>query len=75
METWQGLSAQIHRLRERRGLTQAALAEKAGVSLMYVKLLETGARRSPSLEVLQQLAEALDATLIVRLVARRPRRG
>ena len=70
----QDLGDQIRKLRERRGFTQKALADRSGLSLMYVKLLETGARQSPSLEALQQIANALDATLVVRLTARRLRR-
>jgi transcriptional regulator with XRE-family HTH domain len=74
VEEWQRLGEQIRKLRKRRGLTQQGLADKAGVSLMYVKLLETGARQSPSLDVLAQLARALDATLHVRLTERRTKR-
>jgi transcriptional regulator with XRE-family HTH domain len=45
-------------LRERRGLTQEALAAKAGVARAYVARLEIG-RHDPSLSRLQVLARAL----------------
>jgi DNA-binding XRE family transcriptional regulator len=44
--------------REHRGLTQAALAKKAGISEPYLSQLEHGSR-APSLAVLKALAEAL----------------
>ena len=49
-------------LRARRRLTQAALAERAGVHQVTVARLETG-RRRPGLAVLQKLAKALDVTI------------
>jgi transcriptional regulator with XRE-family HTH domain len=45
--------------RERRGLSQQALAERVGVSDAYIAMLETGTRRNPSLPLLQRLAKAL----------------
>lgn len=45
-------------LREARGLTQAALAEKAGISRAYLARLETG-RHDPHLSRLRQLAKVL----------------
>ncbi len=53
------------RLRARRvglGLTLAAVAERAGLSLQYVSNLERG-RGNPTLEALTVLAEALEVTL------------
>ena len=44
--------------REHRGLTQAVLAERAGLSRLYVSQLERGARR-PSLDAVERLARAL----------------
>ena len=52
-------------LRNRRlkaGLTQEALAFEAGVHPTYVSLLERGAR-TPSLQVVSQLAHALKTTM------------
>lgn len=47
-------------LREKRGLTQAALAEAAGLTANGVWMIETG-RTHPRQETLQRLADALDA--------------
>jgi putative transcriptional regulator len=48
----------VHRLRERRGLTQAELAARVGVHRVTVAALE-GGRKAPSLELLEQLARVL----------------
>ncbi len=45
-------------LRRSRQLTQEALAYRAGVSVSYISMLERGVR-SPPLETLEALAEAL----------------
>jgi transcriptional regulator with XRE-family HTH domain len=45
-------------LRRRRGLTQEALAAKAGLSRTYLARLET-ARQDPTLSTLVKLAKAL----------------
>jgi transcriptional regulator with XRE-family HTH domain len=44
--------------RERRGLTQEQLAEKAGISRGYLARLET-ARQDPKLSTLEKIAKAL----------------
>lgn len=49
----------IRKLREARGLTQALLAEAAGLSATYLGILERG-ENVPTLSVILQLAEALD---------------
>lgn len=49
-------------LRAKRGLTQKALAERAGISHGYLARLET-ARQDPSLTVLEKLAKALGVKL------------
>ena len=48
----------LQQLRTRRGWTQAALAERAGVHRVTIARLETGTRR-PGLDVLEALAKAL----------------
>ncbi|MGJ8605956.1 MAG: helix-turn-helix transcriptional regulator [Marivita sp.] len=48
--------------RDLRGLTQAALAEKSGVSRVTVAEIETG-RKQGSVTTLRALASALDVTL------------
>ena len=51
----------IKKLRTDRGLTQEQVAQKAGVTKNYITMLETGARKTPSLPVLKRLAKALGA--------------
>jgi len=51
------LARQVRASRGRRGLTQAAVARKIGVSEAYVSMIE--ARREPSLVTLQKLGKAL----------------
>jgi transcriptional regulator with XRE-family HTH domain len=48
----------IKQLREKSGITQEALAKKAGLSLGYIGRLEIG-RHDPSLSTLIKLAKAL----------------
>jgi len=50
-------------LRVARDMTQGELAERAGLSISYVSLLE-GDRRSISLKTAQSLAAALDLDLV-----------
>ena len=52
------MGQQIKRLRERRGLSQAALAARAKITREYVNKLEAG-RYDPTVGVLQRLAKAL----------------
>jgi transcriptional regulator with XRE-family HTH domain len=68
--SWQEFGARIRELREKRGLTREALAEKTGVSAVYLKKLEAGERTSPSLPALAAIAKALDSTLRIELVER-----
>jgi DNA-binding XRE family transcriptional regulator len=51
-------------LRKHRGLTQAALADAAGVSQAYVAEIETG-RKSGAPDTLKAIARALDVPLDV----------
>lgn len=53
----------IRQLREERGLTQAELAEKLGVSSKTISKWETG-KGLPDISLLQPLAEALGISLI-----------
>ena len=50
--------------RERRGLTQQELAEKAGISKPYLSQIETG-KRQGTVETLSSLARSLDIPLDV----------
>jgi transcriptional regulator with XRE-family HTH domain len=53
----------IRRRREAAGFSQEALAEEAGLHRTYISLLERGLR-TPTIEVVRQLAEALDTTMV-----------
>ncbi len=48
----------LRQLRADRGITQEALAKKAGLSRVYVARLETG-KQDPTLTTLTKLAKAL----------------
>jgi transcriptional regulator with XRE-family HTH domain len=52
------VAARIKALRQRRGMTQEELAEKAGIGRSYLARLET-ARQDPTLSTLEKLAKAL----------------
>jgi transcriptional regulator with XRE-family HTH domain len=55
-------AAKLRWWRERRGLSQLALAQRAGVSQRHLSFLEL-ARAGPSREMVEQLAAALDVPL------------
>jgi transcriptional regulator with XRE-family HTH domain len=59
----------IRRLREAQGLTQAALAQRAGLSRMHVIRIE-GDAISPTLDTLAKVAGALGVT-VQRVLLRR----
>ncbi len=59
------MEALVH-LRERRGLTQAALAHRIGVSQPFIAKLESGETHNFNLGTLVKLAVALDSNLEVR---------
>ncbi len=48
----------LQALRQKKHLTQEALAAKAGISVAYVSMLERG-QRTPPLETIDLLAKAL----------------
>lgn len=50
----------IRAIRKQKNLSQQQLAEKASITQAYLSLLENGKKTNPSLEVLQQIAEALE---------------
>src|SRR6188508_2239782 len=52
----------LRSFRERIGLTQEELAERAGLSAQGISALERGLRRRPYLPTVRALAEALDLT-------------
>jgi transcriptional regulator with XRE-family HTH domain len=53
------LGKDIKFLRSRRGLTQAALAEKANISIIFLSSIERGSKY-PKPDVLARIAEALE---------------
>jgi ribosome-binding protein aMBF1 (putative translation factor) len=61
------IAVQIIELRERRGLTQAELAERSGIDQGDISRIERGST-SPTARTVQRIAAALDAD--VRLVDR-----
>jgi transcriptional regulator with XRE-family HTH domain len=54
----------VRRHREAAGVSQEALADRAGLHRTYISLLERGLR-NPSLTVISKLARALDTSMIV----------
>ena len=48
----------MKRLRSKKKLSQKALADKVGISVSYVSMLERG-QRSPPLETIEKMAKAL----------------
>lgn len=60
MSTAESLSELLRRFRIRAGLTQAALAEKAGLSEQAISVLERGTRSRPRVDTIRSLTAALD---------------
>ena len=56
------LAHRLKELRKEKGLTLAALAKRAGVTLSYIGRLEIG-RHDPQLSTLQKIAKALGVSL------------
>jgi transcriptional regulator with XRE-family HTH domain len=63
------MAKRLKTLRRRRGLTQEALAAKAGLSRTYLARLET-ARQDPTLSTLVKLAKALGVRVAALLEER-----
>jgi len=60
------LGKAVREMREQRGWTQAKLAEAAGLTQPAVARFEAGGT-VPTIPVLERLAQALEAELVVRL--------
>lgn len=58
MTTHKRFIMRLKKFRHDRGMTQEALAEKAGISRVFVARLETG-KQDPTLTTLKNLAKAL----------------
>lgn len=63
----------ISELRLRRGLTQAALAQRSGVSQPMIAQIESGKLNNLTLKTLARTARALGASLRIDFVPRRSR--
>jgi transcriptional regulator with XRE-family HTH domain len=61
----------LRRLRVKRGLSQEALAADAGIDRTYVSRLERGLE-NPTVAMLEQLADALSATIVEFFVVPAP---
>ena len=53
----------VRKLRGKKKLSQKILADKIGISVSYVSMLERG-QRSPPLDMLEKVAKALSVTPI-----------
>jgi transcriptional regulator with XRE-family HTH domain len=51
-------ASNVRRIRTKKQLSQKALADKVGISVSYVSMLERG-QRSPPLETIEKVAKAL----------------
>jgi transcriptional regulator with XRE-family HTH domain len=58
------LNTVLRALREKKGWSQRELAAKAETTGAYVAMLETGAKKNPSLDVLKRLAKALGVSVV-----------
>ena len=54
----------ILRWRKRRGLTQAELSQRSGLSQVFISLLESGSKK-PSIETLEILSKCLEVPVAV----------
>lgn len=61
------LICQLIRLRNKRGLTQTTLAEKAGTTQTVVSRVESGSSY-PSIRTLQKLVESMEASIKIDIV-------
>ena len=59
---FQELSRRVSSRRKDMGLSQEALAQRAGISRNYISLIERGEARNVSMNVVGQLAIALETT-------------
>lgn len=57
------LSERLKTMRESKRLSVSALADSSGVSVPYIRQIESGRRKNPSGDKLQRLATALGSTI------------
>lgn len=55
--------SRVEAIRERRGLTRAELATKAGLARQTIYSVECDPAHKPSVEVIVKIAQALDVTV------------
>ncbi|MCG0275630.1 MAG: helix-turn-helix transcriptional regulator [Thermosediminibacteraceae bacterium] len=53
----------IKYIREKSGITQEKLAEKVGISRIYLNELENGRKKNPSFKLLKKIAKALEVKI------------
>ncbi|HYQ79909.1 MAG TPA: helix-turn-helix transcriptional regulator [Anaeromyxobacteraceae bacterium] len=58
MDLLSKFAGNVRRLRARKKLSQKSLADRVGISVSYVSMLERG-QRSPPLETVEKMARAL----------------
>ena len=63
MATTFDIGGNVRRLREARGISLSALARQAGISKAYLSQMENNPDKRPSVEIVYQLARALDVRL------------
>jgi transcriptional regulator with XRE-family HTH domain len=57
------ISVALKRLREKKGISQLALAKRAKVAQAYISEMEAGGKKNPGIETLRKLAKALGVTV------------
>ena len=72
MTLGQLVAQNLRAMRLQRKLTLKSLAQEAGISVSYVSMLERG-QRSPPLDTLEALAEALGVSPLALLLPELPR--
>ena len=57
------IAQNIKLYRQKRKMTQKALAEKAGIDFFTLSKVETGATANPTIETIMKIAKALDISV------------
>jgi transcriptional regulator with XRE-family HTH domain len=63
------LGEEIVRQRDRQGLSQTDLAKKAGINQPTLQKTESGARKTPSVQLVWKIAHALDVSVETLIVS------
>jgi transcriptional regulator with XRE-family HTH domain len=59
----------IRQARKKRGLTQAELAKKIGITTQQLQKLETPGKSNPTVKTLAAISEALDEHLTITIAS------